>query len=184
MGGTIHKFRTGSALFRFPKKWANAVVSWLAGVHSPNGTIQVKNTLNPTDDGSVGLDINEDVVFSLVAQRLDRRGLTRSDIKKARLLLDILLDGNSVGRNGETYSVNPDWVKNIVADVLKNGRGGPEEEKGVSVSNAKVYMNTYLAADGYTHGDKVFITIKNGLVTGFDNQGDVQIYADGGGGAV
>lgn len=178
MGGTIHKFRTGSALFRFPKKWANAVVSWLAGVHSPNGTIRVKNTLNPTDDGSVGLDINEDVVFSLVAQRLDRRGLTRSDIKKARLLLDILLDGNSVGRNGETYSVNPDWVKNIVADVLKNGRGGPEEEKGVDVSERVIFEDIH-SPSGTSHyyGTKVVVSVKNGLVTKWDVQGVYDLFS-------
>ena len=55
----------------------------------------------------------------------------------------------------------------------------------VKATRIKLYVNPYLdSSDGYTHATKVFMTIQGGIITEWDDQGDVQIYADGGGGAV
>ena len=48
-------------------------------------------------------------------------------------------------------------------------------------SRLKIYVNSHLGQDGYTYANKVYITIKGGLITEWDDQGEVQIYADGGG---
>ena len=161
MNGMIHSFSSGRRILRFPRKWANAVVSWIAGVHSPNGTIKVKNTLHPTEDGSLALDVNEDAIYAGIVKRLDARGVSRDDLERAKLILTALLDGISVKRNGDNFSVSPDWVKNLVRDVMSD----PESTTGANVTNLQVYQ-LYRPSDRQ-HYFAVPITLEftNGLLT-------------------
>ena len=49
-------------------KRLNSVTAWISGVYSPNGTVSVRNTLDPSQGApSLALDINESLVFALVA---------------------------------------------------------------------------------------------------------------------
>lgn len=173
----IRKFKLGRKLLHFPKKWANEIVTWLSGIHSPDGTIDVRNTLAPTGDGSLQLAVNLAVVYAEIVKRLDRRTLTKTDIEKFRLALFALIDGVSIVRKGEMFGVSAEWVKNLVADVLANGRG-EDEEKGVDVSERVIYENIH-SPSGTSHyyGTKVIVSVKNGLVTKWDVQGVYDLFS-------
>lgn len=41
----------------FPKNWANEIVKWISGIHSPTGLIKLKNTLSPGEK-SMSIDID------------------------------------------------------------------------------------------------------------------------------
>ena len=153
----IRKFKLGRKLLHFPKKWANEIVTWLSGIHSPDGTIDVRNTLAPTGDGSLQLAVNLAVVYAEIVKRLDRRTLTKTDIEKFRLALFALIDGVSIVRKGEMFGVSAEWVKNLVADVLANGRG-EDGEKGVDVSERVIYEDIH-SPSGTSHyyGTKVVL---------------------------
>ena len=161
MNGVIHRFLSGRRILRFPRKWANAVAAWIAGVHSPRGTIRVNNTLHPTENGSLELDVNEDALYASFVKRLDTRGLSRDNIERARLLLTILLDGTSVKRNGDLFSVSREWVQNIAREVIPTEK----QAAGKTVKNLIVYQ-LYRPTGQYNYyGVPITLKFVNGLLT-------------------
>lgn len=54
----IHLFEKKGAIVFFPKDWANDIVKWISGIHSPTGTIKVQNTLTPDEKKSAAIDVN------------------------------------------------------------------------------------------------------------------------------
>lgn len=66
----IHGFDKKKRILFFPASWANAVVDWISGVCSPRGTLKIKNTLLPKENGSVEIDVDIERVASLVLERL------------------------------------------------------------------------------------------------------------------
>lgn len=69
----VYSFDKKAVVLFFPKDWGNSVVDWISGVHSPKNTIIVKNTLIPTDKGSLALDVNIPLVAKRVKEILAER---------------------------------------------------------------------------------------------------------------
>ena len=69
----VYSFDKKAVVLFFPKGWGNGVVDWISGVHSPKNTITVKNTLNPTDKGSLALDVNVPMLADRVREVLAER---------------------------------------------------------------------------------------------------------------
>jgi len=124
--------RRGRILF-FPKKWANAVVRWIAGVHSPTGTIMVKNTMSPGDDGSLELDVNMDAVAAETARRMDARPMTQDERSRFEAHLRGRVDGNSITMKGAHIGVSDEWVEGKVREAMQGEDPGATNRQTVWV---------------------------------------------------
>lgn len=60
----IHLF--SKARFKFPIKWANAVTKWLVGLKS-DGSINIANTMNPTEDSGPTISVNRGWLKKIIA---------------------------------------------------------------------------------------------------------------------
>ena len=126
----IHLFQSRKRLFGFPKKWANSVTRWISGVHSPSGTIHVKNTMEPGDDGSIALDVNVGAVAHEVLERFETRPVTKEERKRLTHHLRGMVDGNSVQMIDGHIGVNGEWVDNRINEAIRptaddDGTGTP-----------------------------------------------------------
>ena len=74
----ITTFDARKKILFFKTAWANEVTKWISQIKSPKGTIVVKNTLNPTDDGSLQIDVNLKVVAGKVREILVARAKAES----------------------------------------------------------------------------------------------------------
>jgi len=111
----------------FPRNWANAVARWISGVNSPDGSIIVKNTLNPGQDGSLELKVNLDRIVSEVAKRYNLEG--QIDRNTVRDTVWDMVDGASVIVDGRRISVNKEWINEYIAQ--HSAVVGGEEEDNI-----------------------------------------------------
>jgi len=173
----ISEFQGKRRIFTFPKAWANAVVRWIAGVHSPNGTMEISNTLNPGDDGSLGLDVNLDAVVDKVKVRLgfDKRSpLDRNDVRD--IVFD-LLDGASVINSGRRVAVNLDWLNANIGQ----GEGGGAVSSVNGKTGAVVLTYTDVGAASSDDLDTVsesleeLIDVVDGIVDDYLSSADIGV---------
>lgn len=73
----ITNFKNKKVLLFFPVPWANSIVDWITGIHSPNGTIIVKNTNNPNEKGSLALDVDVEAIAKRVAEIITEKTATQ-----------------------------------------------------------------------------------------------------------
>ena len=124
----IHLFDSGIKILFFPKKWGNSIVRWIAGVHSPTGTIKVKNTMSPRDDGSLALDVNIDAVSEELLERMENRALTRQECNRISQHIRGIVDGSSIIMGGGHISVDGNWVDNRIKEFMQSSADGPTSE--------------------------------------------------------
>ena len=110
----IHLFQGRRRILIFPKKWANSVVRWIAGIHSPSGTVKINNTMEPGDDGSLALDVNIDAVAHDVLERFETRPVTKEERKRLTHHLRGMVDGTSVQMIDGHIGVNGEWIDNRI----------------------------------------------------------------------
>lgn len=119
----IREFKKKTKALFFPVKWANSVSRWILGVYSPTGTVKIKNTANPGEDGSIALDVNMDSVARKIKEFLESQTLTENDRKKIKTVLRGNIDGNAIKFLGEHLTVDKDWLREFILLIL--------EEKGL-----------------------------------------------------
>lgn len=117
----IHLFKGTKRVLFFPKAWANSVSSWLLGVRSSDGSIIVKNTANPGTDGSLDLRVNPSVITRKIRELANNRGLTDNEIARVKEVVHGLVDGVSIKWQDSVFSVDTDWLADL---LIKNGIGG------------------------------------------------------------
>ena len=99
----IHVFQNAQVLF--PRRWANSVARWIQGLCSPSGTINIKNTLEPSGTGAE-LDVNIDAIAAKLAERLDKRYIRYSELPH-------IVDGTSITATAGVLSVSSDFVRGL-----------------------------------------------------------------------
>lgn len=116
----IHEFKGRSRVLFFPKAWANSVVKWLMGVHSSDGSVEIKNTADPNEDGSIDLKVNEARLVQMVEAHVSNRPLTKSERIRVRDIVHGALDGLSLKWTGGSASVDVEWLLDVVKKNLEN----------------------------------------------------------------
>lgn len=135
----IEQLRIGRRLFAAVKKRVNEIALWISGVHSPDGSIKVDNTLEPKDSGSLALSVNLEGILPTLRARLES---TRDDLDRSRIALAALTDGTSLVRNGDHYGVNAEWVRNLSREVVQGVTGG-ESPVADTAGNATAIASGY-----------------------------------------
>jgi len=69
----IKTFEEVSKVLWFPVKWANSVATWLMNISSPNGTIDIENTITPSESNACKIDINAEKTADLVIAEIQKR---------------------------------------------------------------------------------------------------------------
>ena len=118
----IRIFKGVRRLFFFPVGWANSVSNWILGVHSPSGTIKVKNTSTPDADGSLEIDVNVDVLMTRIVTELRNIGkhLTTDEVEKIRTVLRGYIDGTSIVIKGNHIAISETWLQKVIKDAIQN----------------------------------------------------------------
>ncbi len=169
----IHLFKGSRRVLFFPKSWANSVTNWLLGVRSSDGSIIVKNTANPTGDGSIDLRVNDSKIMRQVREHLEGRSLSKSEIIRIQEIVHALLDGISLKWHDKSFSVDADWIADIVKKNMIDKPGEGEEE---SEGYTGLVVSAY---DGYQGEDWNYylkakkLTYKNGLLTTVEDVNDI-----------
>lgn len=114
----IHLFNSKKRILFFPVGFANSVARWILGVHSPSGTISIKNTATPGDNGSLALDVNVDALRRIMAGVIDDHDLTEREIKRTKDIVHGAIDGTSLIMGGEHISVSMDWLQQNIQKFL------------------------------------------------------------------
>lgn len=102
----LRLFDTNVAIPFFPAGWANAVTNWLTGLFSPNGTIRIKNTANPTEGGGCAIDVDVENLYRLLRDRLQQDFVTRGNL--ASEMRGII--GQSMNINNGLLNVNDGYL--------------------------------------------------------------------------
>lgn len=123
----IHFFQGRRRFPFFPKKWANSIVRWIAGVHSPTGTISVRNTMSPNDDGSLALDVNVGVLVKEIMERLELRPYTQVERSRFKFHLRGCVDGSSIKMDDGHLGVSREFIDNIIRDFVSPDAASGEE---------------------------------------------------------
>lgn len=113
----IRLFETTRRILFFPKRWANAVTRWITGIHSPSGTIQIRNTTSPDENGSMTLDVNVEALAKKLRRAL-QVSLSKGQRSDVRDVIRTCLDDVSVYWRDGAVSVNQDWLTNIIEGVV------------------------------------------------------------------
>lgn len=108
----------------FPKKWANSIVRWIAGVHSPTGTISVQNTMSPNDDGSLALDVNVGALAKEIMERLELRPYTQVERSRFQFHLRGSIDGVSLEMSDGHVGVSAEWINNRIREYIQPDASG------------------------------------------------------------
>ena len=174
----IHLFKGTRRVLFFPKSWANSVTNWLLGVRSSDGSLIIKNTANPTGDGSIDLCVNDKKIMRQVREHLEGRSLSKSEIIRIQEIVHALLDGISLKWHDKSFSVDADWIAEI---VKKNMIDKTDEEDGgeeVNLTDEVMYTGVH-SPSGTSHyvGYKIVFSITKGKVTKWQNQGLYDIYS-------
>ena len=135
----IHLIQGRKRLLFFPKSLVNSIVRWIAGVHSPSGTIKIRNTMNPSDESSIALDVNVEAVTHEVLEKFETRPVTNEECKRMKQHLRGMVDGSSVQMSDGHVSVNGEWVDNRIREYNKQDKDGDGEPQNP----------TTLASGGY-----------------------------------
>lgn len=114
----IHLFNGKKRILFFPVGFANSVARWILGVHSPSGTISIKNTATPGDNGSIALDVNVDALRRIMAGVIDDHDLTEREIKRTKDIVHGAIDGTSLIMGGEHISVSMDWLQQNILKFI------------------------------------------------------------------
>ena len=77
----IRFLRNGHGRGLIPRDLINSIVEWVRGVHSPNGTLRIKNTLSPTESGSVAIDVDVERLYELLRERIAADFVSREDLQ-------------------------------------------------------------------------------------------------------
>ena len=118
-GGMIRVFENSKRILFFPKRWANAVSRWITGIHSPTGTINIRNTTSPDENGSMTIDVNVDAVAAKI-RKLSQSGLSKYQRQDVKDVIRFCLDNVSVYWQDGSVSVNKDWLEKIVNGICDN----------------------------------------------------------------
>ena len=105
-------FDTSSAIPFFPARWANSVTRWLTGLYSPNRTISISNTVDPTENGGCAIDVNVDQLYNILRERMARDFVPRSGLKDN---FDEITD-RSFKKGDGRIGVDPEEIERIVED--------------------------------------------------------------------
>ncbi len=116
----IKEFKSKARILFFPKAWGNAVARWIMGIVSPSGTIKIKNTVNPTENGSLELDVNMDAVCSRVRRVMEERALTRAEMDRIKGVVRAVLDGVSIKWKDGLVGVDADYLKDMIEETINN----------------------------------------------------------------
>ena len=125
IGTMIHEITDKGRLF-FPRRMFNAIVRWILGVYSPSGTVRVINTANPSDERSIGLDVDIEAVTSLVRKSLDARGFTTQQRRDVCGIVRDCLDGVSIYWNDRRASVSEAWLEKFVQNDNQQALPAPD----------------------------------------------------------
>ena len=171
----IHLFKGSKRILFFPKSWANSVTNWLLGVRSSDGSLIIKNTANPTGDGSIDLRVNEKRIMRQVREHLEGRSLSKAEIIRVQEIVHALLDGISLKWHDKSFSVDAEWIADIVKKNMIDDSG--EDENAVDAEDQVIYMGVH-SPSGTSHymGYKIVVSITKGKVTKWENQGLYDIY--------
>ena len=166
----IHLFKSGRRILFFPIGFANSVAKWIFGVHSSDGSIIIKNTANPTEDKSLDLRVNDRKIMRQVREHLEGRSLSKSEIIRIQEIVHALLDGISLKWHDKSFSVDADWIADIVKKNMidKPGEEGEEgEETELPTTGERViYFGIHKPVGTYNlHGTPVTIKVEKGLIT-------------------
>lgn len=110
----IHLFNRRGRILFFPVKWANAVASWILGLHSPTGTLRISNTANPTESGGATVDVDMEVVTAKAKERLTGHFQTKREVEAS---IERAADGSSIVARDRRLHVNDDWIRGVIGDV-------------------------------------------------------------------
>lgn len=116
---------TGRRRIFSPRRLINELVRWVLGVHSPSGTIKVRNTANP-GERSIALDIDMEAVLSAVDKRRENMGLSKAQREETRDVMRSCLDGNSLVWGDGCASVNSDWLDQYIKDETQGQLPAPD----------------------------------------------------------
>ena len=140
----IHLFKGGGKLLFFPKKWANSIVRWIAGIHSPSGMIKLRNDMNPGDGGSLEIDVDMDAVSAQVLRRVDTRNVTQAERERFSHLLRGMADECSILFSSGHLYVSADWLEAAVKDIVgAMGGGGSGSSEALTVSDIGVTVQAF-----------------------------------------
>ena len=143
----IHLFKGAKRVLFFQKSWANSVTNWLLGVRSSDGSLIIKNTANPTGDGSIDLRVNEKRIMRQVREHLEGRSLSKSEIIRVQEVVHAMLDGISLKWHDKSFSVDADWIADIVKKNMIDKPGEEEDDDG------KKFTGSLIAAYGGYQGE-------------------------------
>ena len=146
----IHLFSSKKRIFYFPVAFANSVARWCLGVHSPSGTISIKNTATPGDNGSLALDVNREAMKRLYMDFTENHELTEGEMKRIKTVVRGTLDGNSLTWQGEHFGVSMAWLQNNVAEIV--GSSGSVDALAADVAQLATEVDGILA-NYLTHAD-------------------------------
>lgn len=161
----ISFFKGKGRLLGVPRTWLNSLVAWVSGIHSPSGTINVLNTLDPSIEKSLGLDVNVDVVAGLISRRIfgeGERSLSREDVRD---IVWSMLDGASLMDNGRRIAVSTEWLKrfcNVLESAVNptnmvSGFKSSDGGSGVTASISGRNNATFTATGSGGSGVKVML---------------------------
>lgn len=102
----LNLFDTNTAIPFFPASWANSVTNWLTGIFSPNDTIKITNTSNPTEGGGCAIDVNVENLYRMLRYRMEQDFVSRGNLAgEIRSMI-----GQSMNVNNGLLNVNDDYL--------------------------------------------------------------------------
>lgn len=181
----IRIFGNARRVLFFPKTWANSVSKWILGVHSSDGSVEVRNTSNPGDNGSVDLKVNLSLVCKKVAERIESMGLTDTQINIVKEVFHGLVDGDTIKWNDNVIYVDSNKIAKTILDNLPKPAGGNEEGEDDDEGDdpdEDLFTGSVIAAYGGYAGNNwdyylqaMMLTYRNGLLVSVDEVEDIHI---------
>lgn len=102
----IHEFTKN--VLMFPRQWANSIVRWISGIHSPTDTIRIGNDMSPSEGRSMTLDVNVEVLYKLIKERIDNDFVAKN-------ALDKIVDKTTIAYSNGVLSVSSDLIRQLKA---------------------------------------------------------------------
>ncbi len=141
----IHEFN--KKLVFPPMRWLNSVARWCLGVHSSDGSIQVTNTADPSNEGSLDLRVNTAAINTQLNAKLESLSLTKLQREQVKSLVVNLCDNFTLLTEGG-LAVNQNWLKDTVNDLLTQIHS-PSSETGTPTDGTDT-VATVLDTEGDT----------------------------------
>ena len=127
----------------FPRRWANSVANWLTEIVSPNGTLDITNTVNPTEGNGPKIDVNPKKTYEAMRDAISNDFLLKDNFRNA---LADSVDGTSIVHDGHAICVNPSFLSDQINQYMQSpaagggqggGQGGGTYCCRVAVSDGK-----------------------------------------------